>query len=105
MLSTVSFGSVGTSIGVPGFSLTQRAENVLMNATRSARCCAVSAAHDGMLVKLNPRISVLYRSLSSGKVPVGVERHLKVACIKLRGCGVTYGALSPSPFPRPQWHP
>ena len=37
MLSTVSFGSAGIWIGSPGFSVTQRAENVLMNATRLAR--------------------------------------------------------------------
>src|SRR5271169_2819918 len=84
MLSTVSFGSVGIWMGSPGFSATQRAENVLMKATRSARFCAVSAIQEGMFVKLKPRPMELYRSESSGSVPVGVDRHLKVAATKLR---------------------
>src|SRR5271169_837521 len=105
MLSTVSFGSVGIWIGSPGFSATQRAENVLMNATRSARFCAVRAFHEGIFVKLNPRYTELNRSESSGSVPVGVDRHLNVAATKLRGRIFRYGAFSPSPLPRAPWQP
>src|SRR6516164_4894205 len=100
MLASVSVGSGGIVIGVPGFSVTQRAENVLITATRSARCCLVRASQLGMLVKLKPRSRELYKSESNGNVPVGVERHLKIAATKLRGSGVRYGAFSPSPFPR-----
>src|SRR5215470_19238781 len=91
MLSRERAGSGGTGMGSPGLSVTQRAENVLMKATRSARFCAVSVSQLGMLEVMKPRVMALKRSESSGSVPVGVERHLKVAATKLRGKGVTQG--------------
>src|SRR5229473_2732035 len=85
MDSTVTLGSAGTFIGSPGLSDLKRGEKVLMNATRSARCWPVSESHDGMLDITKPRPTELYRSWSVGKVPVGVERHLKTAASKFRG--------------------
>src|SRR6516165_381832 len=74
MLSRVRAGSAGTGMGSPGLSVTQRAENVLMKATRSARFCLVRAAQLGMLEVMKPRVMALKRSWSVGSVPVGVER-------------------------------
>ena len=42
---------------------------------------------------------VLKRSSSVGRVPVGVERHLKVAIVKSRGFGSSQTAFSPLPSP------
>src|SRR5215469_2232480 len=87
MLASVSVGSGGIVIGVPGFSVTQRAENVFTNATKFTRSSAVRVSQCGMLVKLKPRSRELYKSESNGNVPVGVERHLKIAATKFRGRG------------------
>src|ERR1700741_3507857 len=59
MLSRVSAGSGGTVIGSPALSVTQRAEKVLMKATRSARFCEVRAAQLGMFVVMKPRVMAL----------------------------------------------
>src|SRR6266404_5297761 len=74
-------------IAVPALSFFQRGEKVLMNATRLMRSWSVNGAHDGILELSNPRPMELYKSESRGRVPVGVERHLKVACVKFRGLG------------------
>src|ERR1700730_6833405 len=100
MLTTESAGSAGTWIASPGFSVFQRGENVLIKATKSARCWSVKADQLGMLEKLIPRFRVLYRSESKGSVPVGVDRHLNAPITKLRGRMFKYGAFSPSPLPR-----
>ena len=95
MLLMVTAVSGGIVIGVPGFSVCHRGENVLMNATKSARCCGVSGLHEGILVVTNPRVIALNRSWSVGRVPVGVERHLNVAIVKSRGFGSIHCAFSP----------
>ena len=56
MVIGVSGGMFRTA---PGFSLAQRGDQVLMNATKSARCCGLSGRHDGMLVVTNPRVMAL----------------------------------------------
>src|ERR1700722_16112318 len=83
MLSKLTAGSGGTWIGAPGFSLFHLGEKVLMNATRSTRCWSVRAYHAGIFELTNPRAMAFERSSSVGRVPVGVERHLKDA--KFRG--------------------
>src|SRR5271154_4565673 len=105
MLCTVSGVSAGTLMGVPALSVFQRGEKLLMNAIRSARFWSVRVIHDGMLVLTKPRRMELKRSSSVGSVPVGVERHLKVAATKLRGRMFRYGAFSPLPPPRKPWQP
>src|SRR5579863_9777635 len=82
MLSIVIGVSGGMVNGAPGFSLAQRGDHVLTNATRLARSCGVSGRHEGMFVVTKPRVMALYRSSSVGKVPVGVDRHLNVASVK-----------------------
>ncbi len=59
MPCTVGAGSGGIAIGVPGFAVFQRAENVLIYATKSMRLCGVSATHGGMFVVTNPRVTEL----------------------------------------------
>src|SRR5258708_2986520 len=100
MLSIVTAGSAGILITSPAFSFCQRGEKVLMYATRSARCCLEKAFQIGMLLLVRPRPIVLNRSSSVGNVPVGVERHLKVAIVKSRGLGSSQTAFSPLPSPR-----
>src|SRR6516164_6052585 len=100
MLSRVTGGSAGTLIGSPAFSFSQRGEKILMYATKSARCCLVKVFQIGMLELVSPRPIVLYRSSSVGSVPVGVERHLKVALVKSRGLGSSHWAFSPFPSPK-----
>ena len=39
------------------------------------------------------------RVTPSGRLPLGVDLHLKRALVKSRGLGVRYGALSPRPSP------
>src|SRR2546427_45655 len=95
----VSRGSAGIVIGVPGLTVFHLGENVLMYATRSARCWFVSGRHGGMFVVTKPRVIALRRSWSVGSVPVGVERHLKTASVKSRGLGSIHGAFSPAPSP------
>ena len=87
MRSAVTSGSGGIVMGVPGFSFAQRGEKCFTQATRSARCCLVKVLHCGMLERSKPRAMVSKRSWSVGKVPVGVERHLKMPNWKLRGLG------------------
>src|SRR5271167_1085843 len=99
MLSMVTAGSGGTVIGVPAFSLSQRGEKILIYATRLARCCLVKVFQTGMLELVRPRAMVLNRSSSVGRVPVSVERHLKVAMVKSRGFGSSQTAFSPLPSP------
>src|SRR3984957_20528676 len=99
MHSIVTGGSAGITKTSPGFSLAQRGDQVLMKATRSARCCSVKGRHEGMLVLIKPRVMALWRSWSVGSVPVGVERHLKVASVKSRGLGSIHCAFIPLASP------
>src|SRR5271155_4682136 len=99
MLSIVTGGSAGITRTSPGFSLAQRGDQVLINATRSARCCSVKGRHEGILVLMKPRVIALYRSWSVGNVPVGVERHLNVASVKSLGLGSIHCAFMPFPSP------
>src|ERR1700687_3761203 len=105
MLSTVSFGSGGTVMGVPALSLFHRGERVLTNAIKSARFWSVRTIHEGILLLLKPRSMALKRSWSVGRVPVGVDRHLNVAATKFRGKILRYGPFSPLPSPRKPWQP
>src|SRR4029077_352392 len=105
MPSKLTAGSAGTWIGSPALSLFHFGEKVLMYATRSARCWAVSALHEGILELTSPRSMAFAKSSSVGKVPVGVDRHLKVAVTKFRGRMFKYGAFSPLPSPRKPWQP
>src|ERR1700744_4418103 len=100
MLSMVTAGSAGILIGSPAFSLPQRGAKGLMYATKSARCCLVKVFQIGMLEFVRPRATVLNKSSSVGSVPVGVERHLNVAKVKLRGLGSNQTAFSPLPSPK-----
>src|ERR1700689_1320750 len=105
MLSIVMAVSGGIFKGVPAFPFVQRGDHVFTKATRSARCCGVKAIHAGIFVVTNPRVTALYRSSSVGKVPVGVERHLKVASVKSLGLGSIHSAFMPSPLPSGPWQP
>src|SRR2546430_9336908 len=71
----------------------------------SARPWGVSATQGGMLVVTNPRVIALKRSSSVGRVPVGVERHLKTARVKSRGLGSIHCAFSPRASPSSPWQP
>jgi hypothetical protein len=42
---------------------------------------------EGIPLAWTPRLMVSYKSLSKGKLPLGVDRHLKVALVKSRGLG------------------
>src|SRR3974390_2322919 len=105
MLSIVTGGSGGILTGSPAFSFSQRAENVLIKATRSARSCRVNVFQIGMLEFVKPRDMALKRSSSVGRVPVGVERHLNVAAVKSRGLGSSHCAFTPLPSPSSPWQP
>src|ERR1700687_1363099 len=105
MLSMVTGGSAGTWIGSTGLSFSHRVENVLMSATRSARCCLVNVFQMGMFEFVTPRLIVSNRYSSVGSVPVGVERHLNVAVVKSRGLGSSQPAFSPLPSPNSPWQP
>src|ERR1700678_1090297 len=48
ILSMVTGVSAGITRTSPGLSLAQRGDHVLMNATKSARCCSVRGFHDGI---------------------------------------------------------
>src|SRR6202789_1218064 len=54
---------IGVSGGIfkeaPGFSLAQRGDQVLMNATKSARCWGLSGRQAGIAVVTNPRVTAL----------------------------------------------
>src|SRR5271154_5092744 len=59
MLSMVIAVSGGIFRVAPGFSLAQRGDQVLMKATKSARCCGLSGRQDGMAVVTKPRVMAL----------------------------------------------
>src|ERR1700722_9280300 len=105
MLSIVTGVSGGMVRASPGFSLAQRGDQVLMKATRSARCCSVKGRQEGMLEVTNPLVTALYKSWSVGRVPVGVERHLKIASVKSLGLGAIHCAFIPLPSPAGPWQP
>src|ERR1035438_10184666 len=66
-LSAVLEGSAGISSAGCGFSAVHRGQKSLTYASRSARSCAVSAFHDGMLLAKRPRPIVANTSFSRGK--------------------------------------
>src|SRR5213078_3481573 len=105
MLSIESAGSGGIVIGVPAWPVFHFGENVLMYATRSARFPGVRATQGGMFVVTNPRVTASNKSASVGRVPVGVERHLKTAMVKSRGLGSIHCAFSPRASPSSPWQP
>jgi hypothetical protein len=76
-----------------------------MKATKSARCCGVNGFHCGMFVETNPRVMALKMSESTGRVPVGVDRHLKTALVKSLGFGSIHWAFIPSALPSGPWQP
>src|SRR5258708_27086253 len=55
ILSIVTGGSAGTLMGSPGFSFSQRSENVLMKATRLARSWWLRVFQIGMFELVKPR--------------------------------------------------
>ena len=70
-----------------------------------ATIIGVKVLHCGMLERSRPRPMVSKRSRSVAKVPVGVERHLKIPNWKSRGLGSTQGKFSPFPSPKSPWQP
>ena len=87
MLSGVAGVSGGILTGASGFSSTKRVEKVFTYATRSARSCGVRGNQRGIADVSTPLPTVSNKSLSSGMLPDGVDRHLKRPIVKSRGFG------------------
>src|SRR6516164_4896596 len=70
-----------------GLFLKEARREALTNASRSTRSWRVRGYQEGIPLAWTPRPMVSNRSVSSGRLPVGVDRHLKIAAVKSRGLG------------------
>jgi hypothetical protein len=76
MLSAVFGGSGGIGKGAAGFSSAKRGEKLFTYASKSTRSWRMSGRQDGIPLAWTPRLIVSNKSVSSGRLPEGVDRHL-----------------------------